>query len=178
MNARRLLLDPDPSDWFIQRYDLPPPNADYFKLMSKDECLQRFPLKCIQINDPDLDVHLRDTTKAKTLARRAVTVLPLVIGEASAIPIPFMLDTGAPGYIYMSDKAWVLMDSLHLIKATSGRHARQIMGTLIGAGGAQLTDPPAEHVPSLDQVLVSGDERLNILGIKALLELELIRFNC
>ena len=175
VNARRILVDADAPDMLIQDYDLPPRHPDYFKLMAKDVCLKRFPVKYMQVNDPDSD--LRTTTKAKDIGRRAVAILPLVIGEVHALPIPFILNTGAPDYLYLSDKAWVIMDSLHLIKEVNGRHAWHLTGTLLGAGGAQLPEPPAGHLPAMHQIYVGGDKRLNILGFKALMGLDLIRFN-
>ena len=79
MNARQLLVYADVPDMLIKDYDLPPHHQDYFKPMAKDVCLKRFPVKYMQVNDPDSD--LRTTTKAKDIGRRAIAVLPLVIGE-------------------------------------------------------------------------------------------------
>ena len=174
LNARRLLVDTDALDMLMQVYDLPPHNPDYFDPMAKDVCLKTYP-KYMLVNDPDSD--LRSSTEPKDIGRRAVAILPLLIGEIQAIPIPFIYITGAPDYLYMSYKAWIIMDSLHLIKEVSGRHAWHLRGTLLGANGAQLPQPPAAHLPAIHQAPVGGDERLNILGLKALMGLDLIRFN-
>ena len=79
-------------DFLLNELDLPAKNEDYFKVISKKDFIKTF---------GDSPIIRRYSFN---LLKRVAIVLPLHISDSHVIPIPFIVDTGAP-YMYLGSGA-------------------------------------------------------------------------
>ena len=98
--------------------------------------------------------------------RRYAIVLPLFT-TVQAIPIPFILDTGASGFIYLCSGAIHHLKRLQAIRETTGVYPYQLLGTF-GPEDQGVPQPFADVIPNVYEQHAPGDVRLNLLGIKAM----------
>ena len=103
----------------------------------------------------------------KESLRRYAIVLPLQAGSRDdVIPIPFILDTGAPDFMYFCRTAVKRLAAVNSIKEiTTGRFSHRVIGRLIGPGGRFL-DHPFHSTCSLPpdcETFEPHDPRLNLL---------------
>ena len=106
--------------------------------------------------------------------RRYTVVLPLLIEKNQAIPIPFILDTGAPEFAYMCSAAVRQLEQLNAIRDVTGLlWPYQLLGTL-GPEQYKVHDPFVDVLPIRYEERIPGDVRANLLGIKAINHFELL----
>lgn len=86
--------------------DLDLPNADpnYFTEMSEKEFQQHFEERGLTLYGTNSEGNLR----------RIFATLSLEIENSRCIPIPFIVDPGAPGHLYFSDGAIKALQNLNL----------------------------------------------------------------
>ena len=71
-------------------------DPDFFRVISKSAFDKRFSMELIEIQEITGNYH-----DEKESLRRYAIVLPLQAGRSDdVIPIPFILDTGAPDFMY------------------------------------------------------------------------------
>ena len=90
-------------------------------------------------------------------------MLPLFT-TVQAIPIPFILDTGAPDFIYLCSAAVRHLERLQAIRETTGVYPYQLLNTF----GPEDQGVPQPFVDAMPILYVPGDVHLNLLGIKAI----------
>ena len=98
--------------------------------------------------------------------RRYAIVLPLYT-DSQAIPIPFILDTGASEFIYLCSATIHHLDRLEVIKESTGAYPYQLLGTF-GPEDQGVHMPFVDAMPSMYEKRAPDDVRLNLLGIKAM----------
>ena len=106
-----------------------------------------------------------------TYLRRLAIVLPLQVSSNMVVPIPFIIDTGAPKYLYLGTGAF---DSLKkYIDYTIGICPYRLLGTLT-RGEKLFKNPLVDIIPSEnEEASIRGDVRSNILGLNAIKNLDI-----
>ncbi len=88
--------------------------------------------------------------------------------EDNIIPIPFIIDTGAPHFAYLGNGAVMRLRDEMAIVETVGSHPFRLQGRLC-RGNLCVENPPASLLPlQYEGLAVRGDPRLNLLGLPAL----------
>ena len=100
------------------------------------------------------------------MIRRYAIVLPLFTAS-QAIPIPFILDTGAPGFVYLCSAAVHHLERLEAIKELTGVYPYQLLGSF-GPEDSKVDHPYVDVMPHECEEFTPDDVRLNLLGIKAM----------
>ena len=154
--------------------DFPPLESDYLTLVTKKHFLDKYGIgkvNTIFSRSPNL-----------TLMRRLTVILLLETSVNSyVVPIPFIVDTGSPGLIYLGSKPLEKLYELDLIKGElpeSSFHYR--LDGKLTYGENEIEDVFATEVPPyFEQVNsgVRGDICCNILGLHASLSLGLIKIS-
>lgn len=151
-------------DLLLREVDLPPRDPNFLTYMPKHGFLKRYSMDVIPIND------LEDEGRGKQLMypsiRRYAIVLPLFT-TFQAIPIPFILHSGAPGFIYLCSAAVHHLERLDAIKETTGVFPYQLLGTF-GLEDHGVPQPFVDIMPKLYEERAPHDVRINLLGIKAM----------
>ena len=144
------------SDILLQENDLPPKDEDYLTLMSPNDYVGKY----------------GDLPKVVDNGRRLFIVLPLHVVDAYGInkfiPIPFIVDTGAPETIYLGTGARnILKDNQFLHEPMALRQCYQLIGIFYN-GEEILNRPVAVIVPKHYEDTLFGDVRINFLGKKGM----------
>ena len=152
----------------LRDVDLPRKDPDFFRVISKSAFAKRFSMELIEIPE----VTGKYFAEKESLRRYAI-ILPLQAGNKDdVIPIPFILDTGAPDFMYFCRTAVKRLDAVNSIKeVTTGRFAYQVIGRLLGPGERFLDHPFASSLPTDYEIYKPYDPRLNLLGIKGMVQL-------
>lgn len=157
-----------PPEFLLQDIDLPRVDPDYLQVISKVRFFEKFgecPLLQRVFSPP-----------GKTL-RRISVVLPLHLNNGQdVIPIPFIIDTGAPDCMYLGTGAVTRLRDENVIAEVSGLHAFLLRGNL-RRGELFIENPPASLLPlHYEELSIRGDPRLNLLGLSGIELLEVINF--
>ena len=150
-------------DLLLREVDLPPMDPNFLTYMPKHQFLKHYSMDIIPINEREEKG--REPPNIPNI-RRYVIVLPLFT-TLQAIPIPFILDTGAPDFIYLCSAAVHRLERLQAIKETTGIYPYQLLGTF-GPEDQGMLQPFVHPMPLLYEERTPGDVRLNLLGIKAM----------
>lgn len=151
----------------LQGNDLPPEDKNYLTLMSPDEYVERY----------------GDTPEVVDNGRRWLIVLPLhvdVHGIDGVIPIPFIVDTGAPEVIYLGSGARNIFKEMQVLNNAMALDRLEKIYRLRGIvryRGKSLKNPVAEEVPARFEKILKDDVRINLLGIKGINALEVLKLN-
>ena len=154
--SRRYILEstsPQVSPHFqLERNDLPPEDERYLKPVHRVR-------KEFSDLTPIVDV---------PAGHRWAIVLPLEIRDNLVVPIPFIIDTGAPNFMYLgSGCRRVLADLGVLVDIAAGAPYR--LKGVMRRGDFSVTNPPAWGVPEPHKEnQVVGDVRVNLLGLDGL----------
>ena len=110
----------------------------------------------------------------RTFLRRLAIVLPLQVSNNMVVPIPFIIDTGAPKYLYLGPGAF---DSLEkgqrIVDVISIISPYRLFGTLT-RGEKLFKNPLVERIPSEKvEASIREDVRSNILGLNAIKNLDI-----
>ena len=142
----------------LQEYDLPPKDEGYLTLMNENDYAARY----------------GDPPKLINNGRRLLIVLPLhvvVNGNHQVIPIPFIVDTGSPEAFYLGSGArnilrekQVLFDVVNPNRDLDRYYLRGIFYNQ----EKSLHHPFAEELPEHYERPLTGDIRINILGLKGM----------
>lgn len=157
------------AELLLRDVDLPRKDPDFFRVVSKSTFAKRFSTDLIEIQE------VTGKYAEEESLRRYAIVLPLQVQAGSGddvIPIPFILDTGAPDFIYICRTAVNRLAALNSIKeVTTSRFSHQVIGRLLGPGERFLDHPFACSLPSQYEIIEPHDPRLNLLGIKGMVQL-------
>ena len=153
-------------DLLLTGIDLASKHPGYFWYVSKEEYDKNFSKDVIRIHDTEPEDQIQGDDNS-FYVRRYATVLPLVVG-IQMIPVPFILDTGAPAYMYLCTTAIRHLDTLGIIKKVSGRYPYRLMVDLLGPNDKKIVRPPVDAIPLQYELHEAGDSRVNLLGVKAI----------
>ena len=150
-------------DVLLNEMDLPPRNRKYATELDEDEYNQEFPQSIARI-------------KMDNKLVRFVAIVPFYPKQKTGvvIPIPFILDTGAPGVVYLGRKTSKVLDTMKYIGY--GKYFNKLTGNICWLDRV-LEYPIVEDLPEwceMDQD--NGDIRTNLLGIEAIDDLEMMVF--
>ena len=70
--------------------------------------------------------------------RRLAVVLPLKLASGKVIPIPYIVDTGAPGIVYFGTKTVTILNSMNLIKNVHYNEFHYLVSGVITCGKKKL----------------------------------------
>ncbi len=145
----------------LRDIDLLHKDPRFFRTITKDSFFERFSVKLIRINQVGSDQ-----------VRRLGIVLPLLTGyKDDVIPIPFVLDTGAPDYVYLCKTAMKKLSDLDSIEGITGLYSYRLIGRLLGAGERYIENPFVSLLPYQFERYEPDDSRLNLLGLNGAIEL-------
>ena len=150
------------TDIMLQQGDLPYDHVSYFTIMDVPTFKNEFGEIGTFHGIPD-----------GSNLRRIIITLPLQIEDNNVIPIPFIVDTGAPSMLVLGLAA---RDKLREMKVLKELHdsktaivSYNLNGRLLAKGGCYIDDPTVDDLPSAwASNEIWKDERANLLGLKAL----------
>jgi len=143
------------SDILLNKTDLPLDHPRYLKMISEDEYNTEFGSpKICEILDFDQQV------------KRLVAVIPLYIGSQNrnVIPVPCIVDTGAPKMLYLGKVATQCLESFNCLGY--GTYANVALGK-IHWRGRELNRPYVDRLPERYEI-GDGDVRTNLIGLGAM----------
>ena len=110
--ARGLIIPSDEKD-LLWEADVPPRHPDYLRRIPKAKYDAQFSKEVIKIYEPQ-------EKSSKGITRPSlqwyVIILPLTAGPSQVIPIPFILDTGAPEFVYLCTSAVLALTDVGALK--------------------------------------------------------------
>ena len=151
-------------DLLLREVDLPPRDPNFLTYMPKRRFINCYSMDIIPISDRKEESQGKQPNIPNI--RRYAIVLPLFTA-LQAIPIPFILDSGAPEFIYLCSAAVRHLERLEAIKETTGVYPYQLLGTF-GPEDQGVHQPFVDVIPRLCEEHAPDDVRLNLLGIKAM----------
>ena len=106
--------------------------------------------------------------------KRICTIVPLYVDKSSmVVPIPCIIDTGAPTFMILGEGATVALQRYNIIPR--GEITMIVKGTMI-KNGYRVTNPVVSQLP--DHLYSTPDARkdvrLNVLGLKALQDFQFV----
>ena len=168
--SRRGIIDGPLEDILLHKLDFPKLEHDYLTVVSKKWFEDKYGSgKISTIYSPSMP----------DMPKRWTAVLPLELEDGAVIPLPMIIDTGAPGMLYLGSKPLLILNKLGLIKEviqSSSFHYR-VCGKLT-YGFATINEVYAAEVPAIFEAIgseVRGDIRCNILGLPGIAMLELLQ---
>lgn len=154
-----------PADFLLQEMDLVKADTTFLKVIHQEEFSKRF---------GDFPSVIEVYTEA--YLRRLAIVLPLQILNQGVIPIPLILHTGAPESLYLGTGALNNLMEAKLLKEITGRWPYRVLGTLY-RGEKLIVDPFVDLLPiQYEQPGIRGDVRLNVLGLSAIKQLNIMSY--
>lgn len=168
-SSRRGIIDGPLEDILLHKLDFPKLEHDYLTVVSKKWFQDKYGSgKISTIYSPSVP----------DMPKRLTAVLPLELEDGAVIPLPMIIDTGAPGMLYLGSKPLSVLNKLGLIKdvVLSDVFHYRVRGKLT-YGFATISEVYASEVPSIFEAIgseVRGDIRCNILGLPGIVMLELM----
>ena len=105
---------------------------------------------------------------------RLLTIVPFMIKEDEILPFPFVVDTGAPGTMYLGRKMKKTLEELNVLhEVASFQGTYGVRGTFTWKERT-LADPVVNLLPSHHEIDREDDIRVNILGLEAIAQLGLL----
>ena len=148
------------------RSDLLPNDLVHNYVMSKEKFLELYKTEC------PLYVVKDHLTGLKTLLK-LLAVIPFEIKTGELLPIPFVVDTGAPGTMYLGRKLRKTLDELNVFQeVASFLGPYKVCGTFTWKN-LTLTDPVVNLLPRVHEI-DDDDFRANLLGLDAIAKLKLL----
>ena len=143
----------------LARVDILPEDENFFEPMTKRDFVKKFgnPPKIQKLLDED------------GVLQRYAIILPFTPHSSNfVLPIPMMLDTGAPGYIHLSAGA-VTMLKEHIKKRYDSKNGNcTILFGELERGGRFIRNPKITNLVSTHEPkgTLKGDARANLLGVR------------
>ena len=89
--------------------------------------------------------------------RRLTVILPLEIKDGGVVPIPFIVNTGSPGLIYLGSKPLEKLNKMGLIKGERPESAfHYLVNGVLTYGKNKIREVYATEVPPLFESIDSG----------------------
>ena len=140
----------------LQDYDFPQMIRHTYTLIPKDEF----------VPGPVIEM---------TIVLRWAQVLPLELDAHNVVPIPFIVDTGAPDFMYLGTGCRKRLAQLGLLEELGtllpNPYPYQLRGTLYRGSNRVFKPPAALLPPQHESVSLINDHRLNLLGLRGIKEL-------
>lgn len=158
------------SDILLHRSDLLPSEDDYLKVVDKEYFRKKYgDAKRIFVYAP---IPTIDPMTKQRIPRRFAAVVGLDVRNLGVIPIPVILNSGAPGSLYLGSKPLkILMDINIIQEMISGEHPYVIKNAVISHGEWKI-DPvfvcPVPRPHENQDTGTFGNICCNILGAQAL----------
>jgi hypothetical protein len=152
-------------DFLVQEQDLMKSDKLFMRFINEQDFLSRFG------NNPSV---MEVLTPDGANLRRLGIVLPLHVSN-KVIPIPLILDTGAPESLYLGTGAFRMLGEANLMKDVVGRWPYRLLGTL-RRGEKYIEEPFVDRLPVHYEANIRGDIRLNVLGLSAIKKLDIIKY--
>ena len=155
-------------DYFLFReFDLPPADPDYLTVMPEEKrFVEKYgDGKWFKIHHPEAEI-----------LRRLAIVLPLKIAGDKVIPIPYIVDTGAPGLIYLGTKPLDILNGMNLLThVMHDDEVKYLVNGVLTFGKKEVTQVFASDVPPpRESIYIRGDIRCNLLGLEGIERLGLL----
>ena len=112
--------------------------------------------------------------RKRPIPRRCAAVLPLEVRDLGIIPIPVVLDSGAPGTLYLGSKPLDILRELNLLKELAGGEYPFLEKNAALRYGESRLEPvlactvPFPHESETGGTLGNIHVCCNILGLEAL----------
>ena len=149
-------------DILLHQWDLPPDDSDYLTVLKEERFIEKYGIGKFH------KIHLP--------TRRLAIVLPLKIAADKLIPIPYIVDTGAPGVIYLGSKSLDILSKMGLVKQVQYNEFQYLLSGMVTYGKNEITQVFASDLPGAHEGLdVRGDVRCNLLGLDAALNLGVLK---
>ena len=150
----------------LHQWDLPPDDSDYLTVLKEERFLEKYGIGKFH------KIYLTDPKRTRRLA----IVLPLKIAADKLIPIPYIVDTGAPGLIYLGSKPLDILNKMGLVKQVQYNEFQYLLSGMVTYGKNEITQVFASDLPGAREGLdVRGDVRCNLLGLDAALNLGVLK---
>ena len=166
----RGIIDGPYEDILLHQLDFPEMQPDFLKMIKKEAFQEKYGRgKVYEIYSPS----------GRKAVKRWTGVLPLEIDVAVGvvIPLPVIVDCGAPGMLYLGSGPLSSLYNMGVLKDvvdTDGMYRYRVCGK-ISYGPATLSDLYASEVPiKYESIYVRGDVRCNILGLEAIKVLKIL----
>ena len=169
----RGIIDYPFNDILLHQSDLPPADEDYLRVVDKEHFKKKYgDAKRIFIYDsvPIVDPA---TNYKERVPKRLAAVLPLEVEKLGVIPIPFILDSGAPGGLYLGTKPIRILKELDILKEVFvTTYPYVLRNASLSHGKMKMEKPlyacnvPAQH--ESEAMGTYGNVCCNILGLEAL----------
>ena len=127
LTRRFLLLPPNPNDVLLQRHDLLPRDRNYLQAIGKEDFT---PSSIVEV----------------AAAPRLAIVLPLQIEDGRVVPIPLIIDTGAPGFMYLGTGCRRALAELGVLEEVVGSYPYRLRGAVY-RGDTRVFNPPVWNLP-------------------------------
>ena len=149
----------------LSRNTLHPEEWLHVEIMTKEKFLElyKFEWPLFVVKDEMTKVRLR-----------LLTVVPFMIKEDEILPFPFVVDTGAPGTMYLGRKMRRMLEEMnvmHEVASFSGPY--RLRGTFTWKDKT-LVNPVVNILPSQHEIDGQDDIRVNVLGLEATAELGIL----
>lgn len=152
----------------LHEWDLPPADPDYLKIVEEKLFIEKYG------GGKVYKIHVAGTKRM----RRLTVVLPLKIAKNKVIPIPCIVDTGAPGLFYLGSKPLELLNAMSLVKAVPSSEFQYLVNGVLCYKERKVTPVYASDVPhGYESLEVRGDVRCNILGLDSAVSLGVLKIN-
>lgn len=165
-NTTRRIINGALDDILLHQWDLPPDDPDYLTVLQEKRFLEKYGIgKFHKIYLPEMN-----------RTRRLAVVLPLKIADGKVIPIPYIVDTGAPGLIYLGSKPLDILSKMGLVKQVQYSEFQYLLSGVLTYGNNEITQVFASDIPGIHEAIdVRGDVRCNLLGLDAALNLGVLK---
>ena len=102
---------------------------------------------------------------------KVLTVVPLELDDNKVLPLPFVVDTGAPGIVFLGFKLRQLLYELRLLKEIPLSVAPcKLYGSLLWKGN-RIKDPFVHDMPVEFELNPDKDIRTNVIGLDGIMKL-------
>ena len=159
------------NDMLLHKSDLPAADEDYLRVVDKEHFNKKYgEVKRIFVYD---SVPVLDPASKKRIPKRLVAVLPLEVEKLGVIPVPFILDPGAPGGLYLGTKAVRILKELNILMDVFTTRYPFLLRDASQSHGKMKMEKPlyACRVPrpyESEETGTCGNVCCNILGLEAL----------
>ena len=166
-------LRPDSSsllDTPLHQSDLPPIEEDYFKVVDREYFRKKYGnAKRIYIYSPIPEI---DPKTEERIPKKYAAVVPLTVRNLGVIPVPVILDCGAPGSLYLGSKPLEILMNMNLVQElTTTDHPYVIKNAILSHGEWELEPVfmcPVPRPHESQDTGSFGNICCNILGARAL----------
>lgn len=166
-------LQPNSSSLFdilLRKSDLPPIEEDYFKVVDREYFRKKYGnAKRIYIYSP---IPRIDPKTKQRMPKRYAAVVPLTVRNLGVIPVPVMLDSGAPGSLYLGSKPLEILMNMNLVQELSTTDHPYVIKNATLSHGEWEVEPvfvaPVPRPHESQDTGTFGNICCNILGAAAL----------